>query len=193
MPRLPDHLRLPLTRRFQQALAAIIANTTPAVHRAFDNLTTYDEESINAFVAKAGPSLQAAKAASVRQAAAYYTLLAGITPPSIAPAEVVIVPNLRDPFISVWQALGSGLAYTAALDAGRARVEAVVSNFTVSTARQTGDVFVAKAHLPAPRWERIPDGGACDWCLEAANDTYDSAESADFGHDRCGCTVSMIL
>jgi hypothetical protein len=190
MPRLPDHLRLPATRRFQTAIATAVGRTTPGLQRAFDDLDDYNEDAVAILTRRAAPAITAIKTTAVRSALGYYTVLAGVRPPRVAIGDVSTVPNLRAPFISVWQALASGNSYTDALAAGRSRIEAVVSDFAVSSARQTGDVFVEKAGLHVAGWERIPDSGACAWCEEVAADTYSSAEAADFGHDRCQCTAA---
>lgn len=190
MPRLPNHLRGPLTRRFQTSIATAVDRTTPALHRIWDDLDDYDEDSVAALTKSAAGPMQALKTHAVTQALGYYTVLAGIRPPSVPAGEISTTANLRDPFISVWQALQSGNSFTDALAAGRARIDAVVSNFANSTARQTGDVFVAKARLEVRSWERITDAGACDWCEEVSGETYSSADAADFGHDRCACTAA---
>lgn len=190
---LPAHLRLPLARRFQQNLSLIAANATVPLLRAFEHLDTYDESQVAQFAASANPTLAATKSAAVRQASGYYSLVTGIRPPPIVPDDVNTVAAVRDPFISIWQALASGNDYADAVAAGGARVGAVAANFIASSARQTGDVFVIKAHLPPPRWERIPDSGACQWCIDVSGDTFGSAEAADIGHDRCNCTISPVL
>lgn len=187
---LPNHLRLPATRRFQATIASVVDRATPALQRAFDSLDDYDEASIAALTAKVTSNLTAVKATAVRSALGYYTVLAGVRPPTIAPGEVPTTANIRAPFISVWQALASGHSFEDARLAGRARIEAVAMDFAVSSARQTGDLFVAKAGLRVSGWDRIPEAGACDWCEQVAADTYPSAEAADFGHDRCQCTAA---
>ena len=190
MPRLADHLRLPLTRRFQQSIATIVARGAPIAQKAWDALDNYDESAIDDLIAATLPPMSAVRSSSIRQAAGYYTVLAGVKPPPIAVAEISAVPNMREPFISVWQALASGQPFEAAVSIGRSRLEAVTANLANTSARQTGDVFVAKAGLTVHGWQRITDPGACDWCQMVAENTYDSADSADFGHDRCGCTAA---
>lgn len=168
----------------------IISATVPKLQSAWDDLDNYDEGAVDELVTAAEKPLRSLKSAAVRQALGLYTVLAGVRPPAISVDEIPTVPDLRSPFISVWQALKSGTPYPEAVLAGRSRIEAVVSDFTVSSARQTGGVFVEKAHVHSNGWERIPDAGACAWCEEVAQQTYASADSADFGHDRCGCTAT---
>lgn len=193
MPRLPDTQRLLATRRFQATIANVIDRATPALHRAWDALDSIDEESVAVLTTGVTPTMAAVKQAAVRSATGYYSILSGARPPSILAAEIPTIANMRDPFISVWQSLAAGNDYTDALLAGRARIEAVVSDFAVSTTRQTGGVFVAKTGRNVGGWERIPDAGACDWCQDVAGQTYYSAETADFGHSRCACTAAPIF
>lgn len=193
MPRLADPLRGPLTRRYQTALAAVAANATPTMHRLWDGLPAYDEGNVETLAVAAKAPLQAVKTASVRHSLGYYTTLAGVRPPIIKPDEVAAVADMRDPFISTWLALKSGNSFEVALLAGRSRVEAVVANLVNSTARQTGDLFIAKTNLETAGWERITNRGACAWCEQVAGQIYASADSADFGHDRCGCTAAPLF
>jgi len=193
MPRLSDELRGPLTRRYQTALAAVVDKATPTLHRIWDGLPAYDEANIETLAVATAAPLQTVKIASVRHSLGYYTALAGVSPPIVKPDEIAAVADMRDPFISVWLALKSGNSYEAALLGGRSRVEAVVANLVNSSARQTGDLFVAKTNLNPRGWERLPNRGACPWCLEVAGQTYQSADSADFGHDRCSCTAAPLF
>lgn len=160
------------------------------MQQAWDGLEGYDDTDIDEFVTKTTHAVATLKSTAVLTAAGYYTVLAGVRPPAIAVAEVTAGPNLREPFISYWQALSGGNSVVDALAIGRSRIEAVTTNLANSAARQTGDLFIAKADLTVHGWERIPDPGACDWCQMVAESTYDSADSADFGHDRCMCAAA---
>lgn len=193
MPQLSDGLRRPLALRFQRSLSTVVVRTTPALQRAWDGLDDYDEHSVAVLTAKASNPLTAVKVVAIAQAVGFYTVVAGVRSPRVTAAEISTAANLRAPFISVWQVLASGNSYDDALAAGRSRIEAVVSDFAVSSARQAGDVFVAKANLRVHGWERIPDAKACAWCLSVAPGHYKSADSADFGHDGCGCTAALVF
>lgn len=190
---LPDRLRLPLTRRFQTTLATLVARGTAPIQRAWDDLDNYDEDAVATLTKAAATPLGTVKAATVRQSSGYYSVLSGRTAPPIALAEVAVVAALRSPFISTWQALASGNSFEAAKAAGRSRIEAVVADYTVSTSRQTGGVFVAKTNLRTVGWERIPNADACPWCEEVSGQLYSSSDAADFGHDRCACSAAPVF
>jgi hypothetical protein len=136
MSRLPDHLRLPLTRRLQTHLTTIAGRATVLGQRAWAGLDTYDEEDIDAFAQAATPATNALKTAAVAVAVGYYVTLLGTRPQRVIPAAIDAVPAFRDPFISVWQALKSGRPYAEAIAAGQARVDAVMVNLANTSARQ---------------------------------------------------------
>lgn len=187
------HLRAPLTQRFQLVLAAIGQASSPKLARMWNNLPAYDKANIEEFARKATPVMTSAKFAAVRQAAGYYALIAGVRPVVVKPDDVAVDFDPRDPFISTWNALKSGVPFEAAVLAGLGRTDALVRDFVTSSSRQTGDVVFQRANVKVAGWERVPDGGACPWCLEVAPGFYNSAESADFGHERCGCSAAPIL
>lgn len=158
------------------------------MQRIWDSFDNYDDSFVDELTTRSAKTMAATKAAAMRSAVGFYSILAGVRPPVIRPDELDLVPDMREPFISTWQALASGRTLTDAIAAGKSRVEAVVIGYAVSSARQTGDIFVAKTNIENAGWERVPDGNACDWCLSLTDITYASAAAADFGHDRCGCT-----
>lgn len=183
---LPARLLVPLTLRFRQTLARINAQSTPALVSLWNNLPGYDEANVAEFERRAAKTLTPTKTATVAHAVAFYALTAGVRPPSIIAQHVPVEPDTRGPFIQTWSALKHGDTYEGAVLAGAARAEALVTNFISSTSRQTGaEVF--RAFDVRPEWIRDPEPDACDWCLEAAQSTYSSAEATDFGHDRCSC------
>lgn len=188
----PDQ-RKALTRRFQQVLTTIGDSTARRLQPAWNALSEYNEADIPTFAKQATPILTAAKTVAVHHAGAYYALTAGVAPAGISVATIATQPDLRAPFISVWQALKSGNPYEDAVAAGEGRLDAISRDLITSSARQTGDEVVSKAGLRVVGWERIPDDGACPWCEEVAPGFYLTAESADFGHDRCGCTADPIF
>lgn len=190
---LPARLRASLTQRFQLVLAAIGETSSPKLARMWEQLPAYDEANIEEFARKATPVMTAAKFAAVRQAAGYYALAAGVRPVGVKPDDVLTEFDPREPFISTWNALKGGLPFEVAVAAGLGRADALVRDFVTSSARQTGDIVVERTGTKVVGWERVPDGGACPWCLEVAPGFYHTAESADFGHERCGCTAEPIF
>jgi hypothetical protein len=87
--------------------------------------------------------------------------------------------------------LSQGRPFDEALEVGRSTAQAVAFDFVQSAARLTGDV-VAKKSERTVKWQRVPSPGACEWCVEVAGQLYNSAESADFGHERCDCDAIPV-
>lgn len=164
----------------------------PQLGRAWSGLDAYNEADIETFTTNTAPTLTAAKFAAVRQAAGYYALTAGVRAVAIPATQIAVTPDTRAPFIATWLALKNGAPLDVAVENGASRLGAMVDNLVTSSARQTGDVVVEKAGLKIVGWERVPDGNACPWCLEVSPGFYTSAESADFGHDNCGCSAEPI-
>lgn len=172
--------------RYKLLLERYRLRTSAGLAAAWDGLSSYGEEDIPRFVARTSPLLAGAKAASVATASAFFAQALGIRPPGVDPAAINLEPRVRDPFLALWHAISEGRPNTEALLAGRSMAEAVGFNFVTSIARLTGD-HAAKASNREVGWERVPGAGACDWCETVAGQLYHSAESADFGHDRCNC------
>lgn len=192
MPPLSASLRRPLTTRFQQSLVRLVAAASPRVQRAWAALPDYDEQRVAEFAAETESTFNAAKRGAIAQAGGYYALSAGVQPVGVNPNLIDVTPDYRAPFIATWRALKMGEPFEAAVASGAARSEAIVFNLVSSASRRTGDEVIRRAGVKVIGWERIPDGGACSWCLEVSPGFYQSAESADFGHDRCGCTAAPI-
>lgn len=188
---MPD--RLALTRRFQSRVDRIGARAAALTATAWAQLDTHDREDIATFVAATAPTLTATKAASVATAVAYYSVLTETRAPAISPLDVLVPNETREPFIAFWRALKTGNSLEDALASGRARSAAIARNLAVSSSRRTGDVFFDRSDLKPIGWERVLDAGACPWCELVAGQLYKSAESADFGHDRCGCSAVPVL
>lgn len=182
-----DAQRLLLTRRYQTA-TALIGDRAATLTAHHWKAVGHDEANIPEFAHRAAPAFNAAKTAAVQLSSGYYSLLTGRRPVGVNPRDVLIDPDVRAPFIAYWNALKGGAGDDAVLS-GIARAEAIARNFAVSSGRRTGDVVMHRQGLRPGDWTRITDGGACAWCEEVAAQTYSSAEAADFGHDRCGCTA----
>lgn len=180
------------TRRFQHVLRTIGDNTGARLLPAWDALSSYGEDQIPQFTRSTAPILDAAKTASVRHAVAFYALTAGVAPVAIRLEDIAVQPDMRAPFIATWLALKGGASLDESVTAGTSRLDAVARDFVTSSSRQTGDLVVEHAGLRIVGWERVPDDSACDWCLEVSPGFYHSADSADFGHNNCGCTAEPI-
>lgn len=179
-----------VTRRYQASLG-VLADTAAAVAIVgFADLDAYDEEDIPTFAAAISAPLAGLKARAVALATGFYSLTATTRPPAVRPDAVPVEMATRDPFIAYWRALSEGNQWTDAVTSGVARAGAEGERLVVSSARQTGDAMPAAARITG--WRRVLSGNACTWCQYVSTQRYSTAESADFGHERCDCTVAPI-
>lgn len=170
-----------LLTTYRTRLASILAGL-------WDGLDSYDEAGVESFTTSATPALAGAKRNAVAASTAVFALALEVRPPAIRADAVEVVPRIDHPFLATWHALAEGRPYEEAVSAGRSQAQAVGEDFIQQTSRRTGDV-VAETTGRRVRWQRVPNGNACEWCLTVAGQSYFSAESADFGHDRCFCMV----
>lgn len=180
-----------LVERHKAAQARISNRTGIQLAGIWDGLAGYDEADISAFLDLIAPHVTAAKKAAVTVAIGFYAQILGRRPPAIPVGAVSVEYNARSPFTAVWHALSMGRPYDEAVSAGRSITEAQTDRFVASAARRTGD-HVAAATRSRVVWERVPKATACSFCRDAAGQRYKTSESADFGHDRCGCTAVPV-
>lgn len=184
---LRSQLVVPLTHRLRTSLDQIASTAGPQLRAAWEKLGEHNEAQIGDFERLARPIVTAAKAAAVSKSVGYYALIAGVRPPPVAARHVPVEADLRGPFIQSWKTLSVSGNEDAARTAGGNRAEAAAVNLVASASRLTGAAVYDRANVVTVGWERDPEPNACDWCLDAAQTTYGSAEATDFGHDNCQC------
>lgn len=166
-------------RRYQTTILRLADRSAIAALRAWDALDAYDNPA--AFAALVGDTLDAAAATAAETTtgwlSAYYA--ADITPADVKPLD------LARPFKVLGKALDDGHDWARAVAMGRTEAEAVGYDATVHASR---DAMAAAADR-SQRWRRVPNPGACDWCLLVADQSYRTQASATFGHSKCGCIV----
>lgn len=172
--------------RFRRQLAVYRNRTSALLVTAWAALPAYDEENIEEFTEATATPLVAAKRASVALSAAFYAIALTIPPVGVDPDDIDVLPDLRGPFLATWHALTMGRGIDEAIRVGRSTASATAYDFVQSTSRRTGDLVVARADIDTG-WRRVPGAKACDWCRMVATQTYRTAESADFGHQRDDC------
>lgn len=177
--------------RYKRIIAAHRDRTAAGLIIAWNAIETYNDDGIAEFTERTSPLLAAAKVAAVASSASFFALALGIPPIGVRVDEVDTVPNVRAPFLAAWHAISMGRPWEEAVVTGRSVAEAVGFDFVQSTARRTGD-HVARASGQRVRWRRAPGATSCDWCKTIAGQLYASAESADFGHERCDCDAVPV-
>lgn len=173
-----------LTHRFRARIDILSARTSNAVAGAWQSLPDYEDHRVPEFAHRVRPVTAGSKAAAVALGVAFYSTLATARPIPVSSRSIPLDYNPRAAFIAYWNALGNGRPWVEAVQAGENRAVGNANGLVVSAARLTGDRV-----LPDSRWGRVAAGNACEFCQEAADGTYSSAEAADFGHEHCSCTA----
>jgi hypothetical protein len=176
-----------LLRSYMARQETIAAAGGAVMVRAWDQLDSFDEANIARFRELALPATLALTNRAGALSAAY---LAALLREPVVAATRPVEPDFRGPFTRLWGAIGRGESFDDALMAGSSRAEASGRNAVVSTARRVGDQLESDQIVG---WRRVLDADPCEWCVSVSGQTYKSAESADFGHDRCGCGVTPKL
>lgn len=176
-----------LTHRFRSHLDTIRARTTRAVTAAWGGLPDYEDHRVPQFAHRVTPVTRAAKVAAVAAGVGFYSIISTQRPLSVSATQIPVEYDPKAAFVAFWNGLGNGRPWEEAVQAGANRAASEADGLIVSSARLTGDHV-----LPRAQWGRVAAGNACTFCLEAANGTYNSAETADFGHERCACSVLPI-
>lgn len=177
-----------LLARYRRQIGVYRDRTGLLLVAAWNGLPSYDETDIEAFEETTAPLTAGAKRAAVALSAGFFALALGVRPAAVDPDAVDITPDTTGPFHAMWHAFTMGRPYDEALQVGRSTAQAAGWDFVQRTARRTGD-HVAEASGRTVKWKRMPTGKSCDWCRLVAGQTYRTAESADFGHERDDCDV----
>jgi hypothetical protein len=177
-----------LVARYRRQLQIYRDRTAGILMAAWDAMPTHDRADIERFVKRTAPTLVGAKTATVALSAGFFALALGIRPVAVDPADIELAFAADAPFLAMWHALSLGRPFAEAFEAGRSVAESVGFDFVQSASRRTGD-FVAEASGRVVRWRRVPGAHACAWCHQVAGGLYRTAESADFGHNRCDCVA----
>jgi hypothetical protein len=154
---------------------------------AWSQVGSLDESAVAEFARIGGESF-----ASIAQEANALTsgYIGSLLNEGVPASDAYVEPDWRGPFIRSWSALGSGIEFSDAILIGAAQADAIGRNATVSTARQAADAATSEQIVG---WYRVLDADPCDWCRMVSTRVYKTAQTADFGHDRCGCGVTPAL
>lgn len=185
MPQLSEAGSVELTLAFQTRLKKIAARAGTVSKRSFLGLSGWDRANIAEFIDAAGPALSAAGGASLTLSTGFYGLLTGV--PSVGLLALVSSPNYEAPFTAYWSSL-KDMEWADAINVGADRAMSIGSDYVTLVSREVAGVAAPNA----AGFRRVPRREACGWCLTVATQRYHTAESANFGHDHCGCLVVPI-
>lgn len=185
MPTLSDAAAVTLTRGFQIKLNRVAARAGTVSKRSFLGLSGWDRSNIAEFIEAVTPALNAAGGASLMLSMGFYKLLADESAAGIS--SLVTAPNYEAPFTAYWSSLKDN-DWSDAIGSGADRAMSIGSDYVTQVSREVATV----ASPNATGFRRVPRREACQWCLTVATQRYHTAESANFGHDYCGCLVVPI-
>lgn len=180
----------------QRRLRALAAE---AVARVWRGLGSWDRADVPRFLEGALPTVLTAQRGSVMLTEAYLAQSLERQPLGVNPEEI-IGANLRNgtspqevyerPFITLWTALGAGKPFADAFSSGMARATGSAA-MDVQMAFRSTAAAVQEADDGIYGYERVPDGGACDFCLEVAGAFVKSADAMPL-HNHCGCGLEPV-
>lgn len=179
----------------QRRLRVLLAT---AVERSWRNLGAWNRADVPRFLAQAVPAVLTAQRASVSLTEAYLAQSLERQPIGI-PAEEVIgairgatmpAEVYQRPFVTMWSALGDGKPFADAFSAGLGRATGSAAMDVQMAFRATASA-VQEADEGIYGYERVPDGGACNFCLEVAGAFVKSADAMPL-HNHCGCGLEPV-
>lgn len=170
-----------------------------SVAGAWTVLPGHDEANVPAFLNAVVPVVAAAQRASVTLTEAYLARAIGRQPVGVNVDRLVgaAVRNgtpptevYRRPFVTVWSALKDGKPHQDAVQAGLTRATTAAETDVQLSMRQTLTA-VGEANALILGYRRIPDPGACPFCLLVAGQRYRTDQLMPI-HPHCGCGVGVI-
>lgn len=178
--------------RLQAKLARISGGAARAAGDAWDSLGSWNEADI-ARLEELGMRIWAAgRRATVPVAsAAYSRAVDGATVAVPLDAVAGVPPATAEAFRVMWKQLAEGGAWVDAYASGRSLFQAQHGDAVMQTSRHTGDAWARHAGYSGG-WRRTLTGVSCEWCALVSTQTYRTADSASFGHDRCDCGVFPV-
>lgn len=180
------------------AQAALRQRAGVAMGKAWDHLPAYDEANVDQFLTTAVPLTTAAQRSSAVLTAAFIAQVIGRQPDGANTDRILsLVRNgtppgevYRRPFVTVWSALKDQRPWEEAVKTGRERAVSAVETDVQLAMRQTLNV-VGEADPLILGYRRVPDPGACAFCLLVAGQRYTTADLMPI-HNHCGCGVDVI-
>lgn len=177
-----------LVRRYQRHLNTVASTAGDRASATWDQLGSWDRSDIARFAAAASAATKPARATGAALAGGFVATIVALATPTLTPPAD---PDWSPAFFAYWASLAKGDPWVDAITSGRSRAEAIGFDSVHAAARDASQQIDTNADQIVG-WERVLDGSSCAWCADVATQLYITADSASFGHDRCGCTVSPV-
>lgn len=188
-----------LTHAHIAAEARLRSATVAATTRLWKNLPGYDRADVPVWLARVLPVVLTAQRQSVSLTEAYLAqklqrrpfgldpnlLIGSGVRAGVAPEEVY-----QRPFVTLWADLKAGKGFAVASEAALARIRgSAAMDVQLSMARTAQAVGIADARIQ--RFQRVADGGACDFCQEVDGAILNSDDAMPL-HNFCGCGIEPL-
>lgn len=109
----------------------------------------------------------------------------------LAPRGVDLAEVLARPVVELRTGLANGDRFVSAVDAGRRRAEQFARTEPMLSARAASSEAM-KIESRIVGFRRVPDAGACKFCLLASTQRYHDGDLMPI-HPNCGCSVAPII
>lgn len=175
----------------QQHLRSILAT---AVGDIWNGLPGYDRANVDEWLSRVVPLVTAGQRQSTALTDAFLAQATGRGPLGVAPAPIRAgtQPDVvyQRPFVTVWSALQAGTAWDQAVADGLARAKATAATDVQLVMRATSQA-VQNADDGIFGFQRVADGGACQFCALLDGAFVKSADAAAM-HPACGCGLEPL-
>src|ERR1044072_6749026 len=167
--------------------------TKRAVAAIWADLPGYDRENVDEWLSKVVPVVLTSQRAAVARTEACLAQAIGRQPLGVNP--VAIIGGVRGdtspdqvyerPFVTLWTKLGAGVDFNAAVSAALERATSSAATDVQMAMRDTLRE-VGEADDLILGYQRVPDGGACQFCQLVSGQRYRTEDLMPI-HNNCGC------
>jgi hypothetical protein len=188
-----------LHRARQSAIRQTIGNALTGLLYALPDLS---QESIDAYVGRALPTVHGGQQIAADAAAAYALALGGGRPAraanvdrALAASGVLVTSESRSIVAPMLRARGlaaDGLAQAEAMQGAASYARELSSNDLQAAMRVGVGEGAASAGYAVRGWRKSLSGDACDWCQQIANTVYRDPDAVPF-HAGDRCDVEPVL
>lgn len=190
-----------LDRRYRDRQRALVDGVARVLGTTLLALPDLSQDSIDAYVARAYPTVAGGQNAAATNAAGYMTALVRPTTRgrratinvglALLRSGVLVTPDSRSlvaPMLRARRWVADGETSTKAILAAASYANALSSNDLARAQRVGLDTGAEASGAKITGWLKDPGGDACEWCQTVSGQTYSSPEDVPF-HDRDRCSV----
>ena len=197
---------LALTQAHIRAQAELRRTVSAIIAGIWARLGHYDQADVDPWLADALPVVAGAQSQSIALTSAFIAMSLKVPAFGVADPAKLAGAAVRGgtppadvytrPFITVWTALKNGQPWQDAVAQGQARAESAASMDVALSSRATfaeaQDTVTTDGGDNIIGYQRVADGGACDFCAEINGAFCYNADASPL-HNHCGCGLEPIM